>query len=119
MKLKYNKYIIRKVIVIELETTNFSSTEDKLFEEYGEPVINFEKVYYSNHPIQIANKKIKSGFKLKIKFDGTQDMVTAADAANEFFQEIKELLEIEMSDLSYKATDANFKSETGYEDIVY
>ncbi len=120
MQLRYNNQIKNKVITIELETTSFSTKEDTALERIGEPVVKFEKMYDGGFPVSFE-KKIKTGFKIRIKFDGNEDLQAATVAANQFFEDIKEKLEEEMSILMDKLMDheSEFQPGKGYEDIVY
>lgn len=118
MQIKYSKKISKKMITVELETTNFTPQENKVLDEFGEPVIMFEKVYVSKFPVQFE-KKIRTGFKVKVKFDGTGDIQAAANAANLFFEEIQEKLADAMADLFDKASDADFTVEQGMLSITY
>jgi hypothetical protein len=118
MQLKYNKIIKKNVITIELETANFTPQEAKMLDEFGEPLITFSKIYYTKYTVQFE-KKIRTGFKVKIKFDGTTDIQGAANAANVFFEEIQEVLGNAMADLADKASDADFTVEAGIASINY
>mgnify|MGYP000374151216 CR=1 FL=1 len=118
MQLKYKKSIQKKVIVVELETINFTPQENKLLDELGEPVISFEKVYPPNFAVQFE-KKIRTGFKVKVKFDGTENLQAAAEAANLFFEEIQDRLAEEMYILADKASDTDFKVGEGIVSINY
>lgn len=112
MQLKYNKTIRNKVITLELETVNFTTKEKQLIEQYGEPIIKFEKVYLCEFPVEFE-RRIMNGFKIRVKFNGSNDVDKAADAANLFFEEIQEELYKAMLDLEDQYLEANFKSESG------
>ena len=118
MQLKYNNYIRNNVIHMELETTNFTEKENRYLEKLGEPVIKFEKTYAGGHSVAFE-KRIKTGFKLRIRFDGTDDMEAAAQAANEFFFDIEDELKEAIVLLTEKAVDIGFEVKKGYIDIVY
>ena len=120
MQLKYNNRVRNKVIIIELETTNFTKRENEALDRFGEPVVKLEKVYDGGFPVNFE-KKIKTGFKLRVKFDGSKDLQAATDAANLFFEEIQEVLSQEMSSLMDKMADLEieFKSTSGLLDIKY
>jgi hypothetical protein len=120
MQLKYDKQIKNQIITIELETTNFTIRENAALERFGEPVVSFEKVYDGDFPVSF-NKKIKTGFKVRVKFDGTQNLQAATDAANLFFDEIQEVLRNELSLLNDRLTDleVEFRPANGLLDILY
>lgn len=120
MQLRYNKYVRNKVIHIELETVNFSGREDLALKKFGEPVVVFNREYEGGFVIEIE-RRIKTGFKVKMKFDGSEDLTKATAAANLFFEEIKEELEEVMRELMEKLQDleVEFKSEKGLADIKY
>ena len=112
MQLKYTKSIKKRVISIELETTGFTTNETKALDLFGEPEVVLEKTYAGGFPISI-NKKIRTGFKVKAKFDGTDNMDGAAKAANDFFDEIKEKLGIAMGAAMEQLDSSEFEPETG------
>jgi hypothetical protein len=118
MQLKYSKRIIKRMITIELETANFSPDENKILDEFGEPMISFEKLYSAKFPVQFE-KKIRTGFKVKVKFDGTEDIQAASNAANTFFEDIQEKLADTMANLMDKASDADFTVDSGILNVKY
>jgi hypothetical protein len=118
MQLKYSKKISKRMITIELETANFTPDENKALDEFGEPVINFQKNYSSKFPVAFE-KKVRTGFKVKVRFDGTEDIQAASNAANTFFEEIQEVLSNTMYDLMDKVVDADFSVDTGIVSIQY
>lgn len=120
MQLRYDSQIRNRIITIELETVNFTQKENMALERFGEPVIKFEKVYEGNFPVKFE-KKAKTGFKLRVKFDGTEDLRGATNAANQFLEDIKEVLENEMAALMDKFADheSEFTPSKGYIDISY
>lgn len=120
MQVKYNNQIRNKVITIELETTNFTDKEKTALDKFGEPIIRFEKLYEGEFPVKIE-KKIRSGFKVRVKFDGNKDLQAATEAANLFFEEIQEELSSVMAILMDKLRDleVEFKSSNGFLDIKY
>ncbi|MCY7866094.1 hypothetical protein [Bacillus atrophaeus] len=120
MQLKYNNQVKNKVITIELETANFTSKENTALERFGEPVVKFEKMYEGRFPVAIE-KRIKTGFKVRVKFDGTENIQAATLAANMFFEDIQLYLEEEMRTLMDKWADleTEFKSHKGFVDIKY
>ena len=118
MQLKYSKSISKKLIVIELETVNFTPRENKALDQFGEPLVIFERMYTGNFPVQIS-KKIRTGFKVRIKFDGTENLDGAVAAANTFMEEIEEELAKEMGKIMELALDSEFKAESRFVDIKY
>lgn len=118
MQLKYTKSIKNNVIMIELETANFTQTEIKALDQFGEPEVKFEKSYGGKFPVAIS-KKIRSGFKVKVKFDGSNDYQAAADAANQFYDEIQEELSEEMSVLMDRFNGNDFTVASGIIDVKY
>lgn len=118
MQMKYTKSIKNNVITVELETANFSPAETKALDQFGEPEVRFEKNYNAKFPVQIA-KKIRSGFKVKVKFDGTEAYDAAAVAANLFFDEIQEELADTMSVIMDRYNGNDFVVTSGISDIKY
>lgn len=120
MQLKFDNQIKNKVITVELETANFTAKENTALERIGEPIIKFEKMYDGGFPVQFE-KKIKTGFKIRVKFDGSEDLQGATLAANQFLEDIQEKLENEMSILMDKLIDheSEFKPAKGFIDINY
>ncbi len=120
MQLKYSKTIKNRVILIDLETTSFLPREVTALEKFGEPVIKLSKMYADVFPVDI-DRKIRTGFKVRVKFDGKEDLDAAADAANLFFEEIQELLSTEMGTLMEKLAEleADFVTDSGFVDITY
>lgn len=99
MQLQITKTIKKKVITLELETISFTNIENTMLDELDEPVINYEKAYHST-AVQIS-RKIRSGFKAKIKFDGNIDtMDIVADDCSLFIDDITTVLQDAMSALT-------------------
>lgn len=101
MQLKYNKTIRNQVITVELETCNFTPKENQLIEQYGEPVIKFEKLYEGRFPVEFE-RRLKNGFKVRAKFNGAQDIELAGKAATDFFEDIQLILREELLKLEDK-----------------
>lgn len=120
MQLKYNNQVKNEVIALELETTSFSKKENEALDRVGEPIINLEKIYEGVHPVSIVNRKLRSSFKIRIKFEGKEDIITATRAANSFLEEIKVILEEEMRVTLERAEDLNleFMPGVGFYDIT-
>ena len=95
MQLLINTNIRRSIITIELETINFTKRENELLDQFGEYIFDFENVYQGDFAVSI-HKKVRSNFKLKIRFDGSKNeetMKKATLAANQFIEEIQEALD--------------------------
>ena len=120
MQLKYNNEIKSEVITLELETTSFTRKENIALDKIGDPVILFEKVYGSGKFPVSVNKRMRSSFKIRIRFDGKEDLAAAANAANEFLDDIRELLQETMIEVLEKAAilELDFKPGNGYYDIT-
>jgi len=99
MQLQITKSIKKRVITLELDTINFTSDENTMLDELGEPVIIYEKAYHST-AIQMS-RKIRSGFKQKIKFDGNVDGIdTVSEDCDTFIEDITTILEDAMTQLN-------------------
>ena len=91
MKLKVKKTISKRIITLEIETTSFTAEENKMLDILGEPIVNFEKIYGDNLAVSLE-KKIRTGFKVKVKFDGTDDIMAADKASDKFLEDLPEEL---------------------------
>lgn len=109
MQLRINTSIRKSVIVVELETINFCGIENKMLDQFGEPVFHLEKMYQQDYPVSI-HKKIRSNFKVKVRFDGTNDIDKATLAANEFIDEVKEQVPVLMEEFMDKAEFIDIKA---------
>lgn len=118
MQLKFTKAIKKRVITIELETTGFTTNENKALDLFGEPDVALEKLYSGGFPISI-NKKIRTGFKVKAKFDGTENMDAASTAANLFYDDIQEKLATAMGSAMDQLDSSEFEPSTGTITIDY
>lgn len=118
MRLKYEKTIKNNVITLVLETADFDKKENQALDMFGEPEIVFEKQYPGNHNVAFA-KKLRSNFRVKVKFDGSEDIESAAEAANTFLEELEELLQTEISETIDKLSDIDFETGTGSIQIKY
>lgn len=118
MQLKYNKSVRNNVITIELETANFTPDENKALDRFGEPEVRIEKLYGGKWPVNFA-KKIRNGFKVKVKFDGSEGIEAATEAANMFFDEIQEELAEEMAKVMDIFNGNDFEVKTGIVDVKY
>jgi hypothetical protein len=116
MQLKIIKSIRRRIITLELSTIGFTPSENKMLDELGEPVVSFEKVYGTN-AVQIS-KRIRTGFKIRLKFDGTEDIESTSIACSEFIEAIKAHLADMMISLQEDYEDLNdIKAEVTIEPI--
>lgn len=116
MQLKISTSIRKSVITVELETVNFCSTEHSMLDQFGEPVFDFERMYEGEYAVSI-HKKIRSNFKIKVKFDGTKDIEKASKAANTFIEEIQDAVPQLMEDFVDKAQDIDIESGVKVIDI--
>ena len=108
----------RRIITLELETTRFTTPEERALAKFGEPIIKIEKTYGA-FPVSFE-RKIKTGFKVRVRFDGTEDLRGAIDAANEFFLEIQETLRETMQELVFKLeeTESEFEAKKGFIELT-
>lgn len=99
MRLKVTRTTKNKVITLELSTMCFTDLENEMLEQLGEPVIEIDR-NYGNNPIKFS-KKIKSNFKVKVKFDSNLDATTdiTANLVEEFLEDIQTKLEDAMAKL--------------------
>lgn len=99
MRLKVTRTTKNKVITLELNTMCFTELENEMLEQLGEPVISIDKNYGQN-PVKFS-KKIKSNFKVKVKFDSNLDPTTdiTANFVEEFLEDLQTKLEEAMSKL--------------------
>ena len=121
MRLKVLKSISKRIITLEIETTSFTTEENKMLDILGEPVVNFKKVYGDNLAVAIE-KRIRTGFKVKVKFDGTDDIVAADAACDKFLEDLPEELANSMEKLKMIYDDIDGKDENKpakYIDIKY
>lgn len=99
MKLKVSRSTKNRIVTIALETTGFTDLENKMLDQLGEPVIAFNKPYGSN-AINFS-KKIRSNFRVKVKFDANLESDTdkTAEYIEQFLDELKEMMSDAMSKL--------------------
>ena len=111
MRLKVTRTTKNKVITLELSTMCFTELENEMLEQLGEPIISIDRSYGQN-PIKFA-KKIKSNFKVKVKFDSNLDANTdiTANLVDEFLEDIQEELENAMSKLADDYNEDLIKKE--------
>ena len=100
MQLKIKKEMRKSMIYVDLETVNFCAEENKLLDQFGEPVIVLKKMY-GKFPVSIE-KKIRSNFKVRIKFDGEGCIEEAVERVTEFIDEIKALVIDTMNEFVYE-----------------
>lgn len=97
MQLKITTEVKRSIIVVELETINFCKHENDLLDQFGEPEFIFEKTYIPGNYVVSIHKKIRSNFKIRVKFDGSKDdqaMIDATTAVNQFIEEVQEAIDV-------------------------
>jgi hypothetical protein len=107
MKLKVDYSVHKRKIHIDLETVDFTQNEIKAIDALGEPKIEFKKTYTGGHTVSIA-RKLRSEFKIRLRFDGSADFDSANNAGQEFIQDIKEKLMQTMEDLIYEYEEQLF-----------
>jgi hypothetical protein len=112
MQLKYSYGVSRGKIVVEIETDAFTSRETMALDMLGEPLLEFQKTYNGDFTVSIS-KKIRTEFKVKVRFDGTKDFEAANNAAMEFLEDIQEALHKSMDDLMDRYLDQEFPPKTG------
>lgn len=110
MQLKVDQTVRKRQIRLEVETTNFSRQELMALDELGEPVISIEKMYLGKYPVSFS-KTIRTGFKLRVSFDGQDDIEEAAEAMNIFYEELKTIMRTEMEKLMDTYDDINYVLE--------
>lgn len=109
MKLKYNNTIRNGIVTIELETMCFTCEENAALNSLGEPRVIFTK-HYGTDEVNI-DKKIRTSFKIRQKFDGGGDTTKAVKNANLFYSDIKEELAELMGDALDKYMDIKAELE--------
>lgn len=118
MQIKYNNQVKNGIVYVELETCNFTCKEQKALAYLGEPKVFFNK-HYGLTDVLIDNRRIKSGFKVRFRFDGNGDPVQAVKDASTFYEDIKAKLFSEMNELLAKFelvdTEIAFGDGIGFE----
>lgn len=115
MKLKVRRSTKNKVVTIELETIDFSVKENSMLDQLGEPIISVEKTYGDNS-IKFS-KKIRNGFKVKLKFDANLDTNTDMTATHieNFIDFIQEELSLAMEILESEYNEELIPKEQSFE----
>lgn len=104
MKLRVKRSTKNKKTTLFLETIEFSERENNMLNELGEPVINVDKTY-GNNSIKFE-KKIRNGFKVRLKFDA--NLENDADQTAAYIEEFLEFIQEELSDrMSLLSDDYN------------
>lgn len=124
MQLKYSKTVYNKVIIMDLETVNFTEPEKAAIERFGDPIVKISKNYGPGDKFPVLiERKLMSSFKIRQKFDGTADinMDAAVTAANTFYAEVIALLGTTMSGImeQYRDLNIDFQVGDGIADIPY
>lgn len=112
MKLNYNYEVKKRKITIELTTSDFTDQETRALNMLGEPLIAFQKTYPGDFTVSLS-KKIRSEFKVRVRIDGTDDIVRANEAGNAFLEDIKEELRLSMENLMEAYFDQEFPPKKG------
>jgi hypothetical protein len=105
MQLRYNKTIRKNIVTVDLEAVNFTKRELEAFQRFGEPTISVEKLYpieddNPTFPVKFS-KRLRSSFRIRVKFDGTHDIEGALVAAESFYEDVVVMIE----DALYEVTD--------------
>ena len=97
MKLKVVRNTRNKIVTLEIYTTCFTDLENEMLDQLGEPIIEFDKVYGNNN-IKFS-KKIRSNFRVKVKFDANLEADTEITAGyiESFLDELQDKLSEEMT----------------------
>jgi hypothetical protein len=106
-----------KIITISLESTSFTPDELMYIDDLGDPVVSFDKIYDTNFVVKF-DKRLKSGFKLIQRFDGTANVAEAAAAANQFLEDIETEVGKIMADLRDAHVDLLFEEINDFIDIT-
>ena len=121
MKLKVLKSINKRIITLELETSHFTPVENKMLDILGEPIISIKKMYGDNLGVELE-KKIRTGFKAKVRFDGSDNKVAADAACDKFLEDLSDELAKTMEKLQEIYVDIDGDKENkpaSYIDIKY
>lgn len=105
MKLRVRRATKNKVVTLELETIDFTEKENSMLDQLGEPIIDVDQTY-GNNAVKFS-KKIRTGFKVKIRFDANLENNTemTAQYIEQFIEYIQEELAVAMSKLSDEYND--------------
>lgn len=106
MQIKYNNKVKNGVVFMELETCGFTCKESKALEYLGEPKVFFQKCYGTDE-VLIDNRRIRTGFKIRLRFEGNGEAVDAIKNAATCYEEIKQELSKIMDQLLLKFDDVN------------
>ena len=101
MKLEVVRSTKNKVVTLELSTSCFTELENEMLDQLGEPIIEFNKAY-GNNAVKFS-KKIRSNFKVKVKFDANLESDT--DVTADFIEEFMDELQEKLSDAMCKVSD--------------
>lgn len=110
MQLKFNKTIRKNIVTVDLEAIKFTPREMEAFFRFGEPVISVEKMYPLNDenasfPVKFS-KRLRPSFRVRVKFDGTHDVEAACLAAESFYEDIVEIIQNVLYDITDKLDDS-------------
>lgn len=118
MQLKINKSTRNKIATVELSLVEITFEEEKMLEQYGEPVIAINKSYGAN-PVNF-DKKLRKGFKVRTKFDYNldSDMSKTNDYIESFIEDVRSQVTEAMIKLKDEYLDDQAPSESVIE-IIY
>lgn len=110
MQLKFNKTIRKNIVTVDLEAIKFTEYELEALRRFDAPVISVEKMYPLNNdnasfPVKFQ-KKLRQSFRIRVKFDGTNDIESACNAAESFYDDIREIIEDKLYELTDKLEDS-------------
>lgn len=99
MYLTTKKETKNKIVTITLTTEQFTDKENQMLDQLGEPIISINKSYGANG-INFS-KKIRTGFKVKVRFDINLDKDTdkTAEYIESFLTDVKDQLSQKMYEL--------------------
>lgn len=111
MQLKIKKEMRKSIIYIDLETVNFCAEENKMLDQFGEPIIKLNKMY-GKYPVAIE-RKIRSNFKVRVKFDGEDNVQDAVEQATKFIEDMESLVIETMNDFMFEKEDIAIQFAAG------
>lgn len=121
MRLLVNKNLSNNVYTVELQTTDFDTTDLELFGDFGEPTVDLGgalKEIVDGVETTVATlpqmlRKVKSGFPFKQTFTKQQYNDNAKKVAELWAQNAHDKITLAMGDLRMKIDDFS-----GTEDII-
>lgn len=110
MQLRFNKTIRKNIVIVDLEAIKLTECEIEALRRFDAPVISVEKMYPLNadnpsFPVKFQ-KKLRQSFRIRVKFDGTNDIEGACEAAESFYDDIRDIIEDTLYELTDKLEDS-------------